>query len=101
VADFFVVVGFFGWFVVGAVSKSAFDNSVVIDSFTDVWTPVIQPALGMYVTVWCGLVVITNATDSLPHFTQHNTTQPHGRDAGRRAAQQHFGAQEGAGGKMS
>ncbi|TFJ84434.1 hypothetical protein NSK_004419 [Nannochloropsis salina CCMP1776] len=47
VADFFVVLGFLGWFVTGVVFKSALNDATVIDKFTDIWMPVIQPALGV------------------------------------------------------
>lgn len=47
VADFFVVLAFLGWFVTGVVFKSALNDATVIDKFTDIWMPVIQPALGV------------------------------------------------------
>jgi hypothetical protein len=55
VADFFVVVAFFGWFVAGVVFKSVFDDRTVLDGFNAIWTPVIQPALGMYVRTHGGV----------------------------------------------
>jgi hypothetical protein len=47
VADFFVVLGFLGWFVTGVVAKSVAGNGDVLDGFSALWMPVIQPALGM------------------------------------------------------
>lgn len=46
-ADFFVVLGFLGWFVTGVVAKSVAGNGDVLDGFSALWMPVIQPALGM------------------------------------------------------
>jgi len=47
VADFFVILAFFGWFVTGVFFKSVLSDASVIDKFTDIWMPVIQPALGL------------------------------------------------------
>lgn len=47
VADFFVVLAFLGWFVAGVVVKSVSGNGDVLDGFSALWMPVIQPALGM------------------------------------------------------
>lgn len=49
VADFFVVLAFLAWFLTGVVFKSVFDDRSVLDGFNAIWTPVIQPALGMCV----------------------------------------------------
>lgn len=49
VADFFVVLAFLGWFLTGVVFKSVLNDRSVLDGFNAIWTPVIQPALGMYV----------------------------------------------------
>jgi hypothetical protein len=46
-ADFFVVLGFLGYFVVAIAARSLFQNGTLLDRFSDLWAPVIQPALGV------------------------------------------------------
>lgn len=58
VADFFVVLAFLGWFIAGVVFKSVFDDRSVLDGFNAIWTPVIQPALGMCVRLMVWLIWI-------------------------------------------
>ncbi|CAM9697122.1 unnamed protein product [Discosporangium mesarthrocarpum] len=45
--DFFVVVGFMLWFLTGVVSTYVFKNTFILDEFNNLWTPVVQPALGL------------------------------------------------------
>jgi hypothetical protein len=97
VADFFVVLAFLGWFIAGVVSKSVFDDRSVLDGFNAIWTPVIQPALGMCVPCmrlwWLGRLVArvpfayTTTKANLPLIFPAHKLQPHGRHAGRGRAQ--------------
>ncbi|CAM9377236.1 unnamed protein product [Choristocarpus tenellus] len=45
--DFFVVVAFMVWFFAGVVSTYGFNNTFLLDEFNELWTPVVQPALGL------------------------------------------------------
>lgn len=47
IADAFVVLGFTAWFLTGVFFKSVLEDRSVLDGFTAIWMPVIQPALGM------------------------------------------------------
>lgn len=60
VADFFVILAFFGWFVTGVFFKSVLSDASVIDKFTDIWMPVIQPALGLLMAGTLGVGALNN-----------------------------------------
>ncbi len=60
VADFFVVLGFLGWFLAGVFAKSALGDRSVLDSFNKVWDPLIQPALGVLMAGTLGVGAINS-----------------------------------------
>ncbi|CEM12709.1 unnamed protein product [Vitrella brassicaformis CCMP3155] len=47
VVDFFVVLVFVLWFVFGTIANAAFNAPAAIQAFDLLWTPVVQPALGI------------------------------------------------------
>jgi hypothetical protein len=46
-ADFFVVFGFLLYFVAAVAARSLFQDGSLLDKFSELWTPIIQPALGL------------------------------------------------------
>eukprot|EP00249_Psilotum_nudum_P009435 c21934_g1_i1 orf=66-698(+) len=49
IADFFFILFFLGWFLVGLAEMAAFDTSSLIDTWFLLWATIFQPALGIFI----------------------------------------------------
>ncbi|GMH58099.1 hypothetical protein TrLO_g15938 [Triparma laevis f. longispina] len=45
--DFFLILGFLAWFIVGVISSTMFKNDTIQIAFNGIFQPLVQPALGI------------------------------------------------------
>jgi len=45
--DFFLILGFLAWFVLGVISSTMFKNDAIQIAFNGIFQPLVQPALGI------------------------------------------------------
>ena len=72
--NFFIIIGFFTWFMTGVVAQFGFQQTALIDAFRGAWDYVIQPLLGTHMTLTFlsyGLEKVA-AGDGEDEYTKYN-----------------------------